>query len=275
LPEEESSLMRVGFIGAGRMGAPMVRRLGAAGHHVHALGRTDEKRKAILKLNAHSVGDVVETAERAEAVIICVFTDEQVQQICFETELLDAMAPGSALILHTTCSPRTAEAIVPVAPHVNVIDAPVSGGPQEIEAGHLTVFVGGADDAVKRVTPLLSAYGDPILHAGPTGAGQKVKLINNALFAAQIGLLREAVALGDRLGLAESTLLAALPSGSGSSRVAGHVAAGGSVGGFIDSVGEFVGKDVAVIREIVRQLGSDLGLLDDVINAGLPDDPEK
>ncbi len=86
--------MRVGFIGAGRMGAPMVQRLGYAGHHVHALGRTDEKREAILALNAHSVSEVVETADRAEAVIVCVFTDEQVQQICLETDLLDAMQSG-------------------------------------------------------------------------------------------------------------------------------------------------------------------------------------
>jgi 3-hydroxyisobutyrate dehydrogenase len=262
--------MRVGFIGAGRMGAPMVQRLGQAGHHVHAFGRTDEKRQAILALNAHSVADVVETAERAEAVIICVFTDEQVQQICLETELLDAMAPGTALIVHTTGSPSTAQAIAGVAPHLDVIDAPVSGGPHEVAAGHIALFVGGADDAVKRVTPLLGSYGDPIFHVGPTGAGQKVKLINNAMFAAQIGLVNEAVALGGRLGLAESTLLETLPSGSGSSRVTGYVAARGSIEAFVEGVGEFVGKDVAVVREIVRQLGSDLGLLDDVINAGLP-----
>jgi 3-hydroxyisobutyrate dehydrogenase-like beta-hydroxyacid dehydrogenase len=266
--------MRVGFIGAGRMGAPMVQRLGYAGHHVHALGRTDEKRKAILALNAHSVADVVETADRAEAVVICVFTDEQVQQICLETDLLDAMRPGTALIVHTTGSPATAQTIAGVAPHLDVIDAPVSGGPQEIAAGRVTLFVGGSDDAVTRMTPLLSAYGDPIFHVGPTGAGQKVKLINNAMFAAQIGLVKEAVALGGRLGLTESTLLATLPSGSGSSRVAGYVAARGSVGAFIDSAGEFVAKDVAVVREITRQLGSDLGLLDDVISAGLPHDGE-
>jgi 3-hydroxyisobutyrate dehydrogenase len=262
--------MRVGFIGAGRMGAPMVQRLGRAGHHVHAFGRTEEKRQAILALNAHSVADVVETAERAEAVIICVFTDEQVQQVCLETDLLDAMKPGSTLIVHTTGSPRTAETIAAVAPHLDIVDAPVSGGPHDIDAGRISLFLGGSDDAVKRVTPLLSAYGDPIFHVGPTGSGQKVKLINNAMFAAQIGLVSEAVALGSRLGLSESTLLATLPSGSGASKVTGYVAGRGSIGAFIDGVGEFVGKDVAVVREIARQLGSDLGLLDDVIDAGLP-----
>jgi 3-hydroxyisobutyrate dehydrogenase len=262
--------MRVGFIGAGRMGAPIIRRLAGAGHHVHAFGRTEEKRQAIVALNAHSVANVVETADRAEAVIVCVFTDDQVQRVCLETGLLDAMRPGSALIVHTTGSPRTAETIAAAAPHLDVVDAPVSGGPHDIAAGRISIFLGGSDAAVQRVTPLLSAYGDPIFHVGPTGSGQKVKLINNAMFAAQIGLVNEAVALGARLGLKESTLLATLPSGSGASKVTGYVAARGSIGAFIDGVGEFVGKDVAVVREIARQLGSDLGLLDDVIDAGVP-----
>ena len=76
------------------------------------------------------------------------------------------------------------------APHgVDVVDAPVSGGPHNAAAGALTLFVGGAEEAVARVRPVLGCYGDPVLHVGPLGAGQKVKLVNNALFAAQLGLL--------------------------------------------------------------------------------------
>jgi 3-hydroxyisobutyrate dehydrogenase-like beta-hydroxyacid dehydrogenase len=261
--------MRVGFIGVGRMGTPMVRRLTAAGHHVHALGRSDEKRRAITELNAHAVGAVAETADRADAVVVCVFTDEQVKQVCLESDLLAAMRPGSALILHTTGSPRTAEAIAAAAPHVDVLDAPVSGGPHDIAAGHVTLFVGGNDDAVDRVKPLLGAYGDPILHVGGTGIGQLVKLVNNTLFAAQIGLIAEGVRLGGRLGIDEATLLGALTQGSASSRALGNVAMAGSAATFIAAVGDFIGKDVAVVRKTVTELGGDLGILDDVVNAGL------
>ena len=63
-----------------------------------------------------------------------------------------------------------------------------------------------------RVRPVLHCYGDPVLHVGSIGAGQKVKLVNNALFAGHIGLLAESVRLGERLGLSEPTLLAALGS---------------------------------------------------------------
>jgi 3-hydroxyisobutyrate dehydrogenase-like beta-hydroxyacid dehydrogenase len=151
-----------------------------------------------------------------------------------------------------------------------VVDAPVSGGPHDAAAGQLTLFVGGAEHTVARVRPVLHCYGDPILHVGPLGTGQKVKLVNNALFAAQIGLLSDSVELATRLGVEESTLLTALPHGSAASRVVDIVAARGSVASFIETAGEFVGKDVAVIRRIAAELGSELGALDDVIEAAIP-----
>jgi 3-hydroxyisobutyrate dehydrogenase-like beta-hydroxyacid dehydrogenase len=249
----------------------MVARLVESGHEVAVLGRTAEKRSAIAQLGAAAVADTAEVSAQANAVLVCVFTDEQVRQVCLDDGLLATMSPGSALVVHTTGSPRTVETIaVRATPHdVDVVDAPVSGGPHNAAAGALTLFVGGAEDAVARVRPVLSCYGDPILHVGPLGAGQKVKLVNNALFAAQIGSLSGAMELGARLGVPESTLLSALPHGSAASRVLDIAAAGGSVASFIDMAGEFVGKDVAVARSIAAELGSDLGVLDDIIGAAM------
>ncbi|MCV7299312.1 NAD(P)-dependent oxidoreductase [Mycobacterium barrassiae] len=260
-------MTRVGFVGAGRMGGPMVSRLVESGHEVRALGRTDEKRLAVAALGAQPVAGLHDIARDADVLIVCVFTDEQVAQVC-APGVLAAMSPGSALVVHTTGSPRTVQAIAAHSPNIDVLDAPVSGGPHNTAAGALTLFVGGPDDAVARVRPVLASYGDPILHVGPLGAGQAVKLTNNALFAAQIGLLREAVALGDRLGVSEAKLLEAITHGSGASTVAGFVAAGGSVDTFVERTSEFIGKDVAVVRKIAAELGEALGLLDDVIDAG-------
>jgi len=260
--------VRVGFVGAGRMGAPMVRRLVDAGHDVHAVGRTEENRRAVAELGAHPVADLVATAPDADAVVVCVFTDDQVREICLEGSLVAGMRPGAALVLHTTGSPRTAQDIAARFPHVDVIDAPVSGGPHDIAAGHVTLFVGGDDAAVARLRPVLSAYGDPIVHAGVTGAGQLVKLVNNTMFAAQIGVVAEAVALGTRFGIDEGALLDGLTHGSGSSRVLGMIASAGSADSFIAAVGEFIGKDVAVVRRTVAELGGDLGVLDALVNVG-------
>jgi 3-hydroxyisobutyrate dehydrogenase-like beta-hydroxyacid dehydrogenase len=252
------------------MGRPMVARLVEAGHEVRALGRSDEKSIAIDQLGAKAVTELAEVCAKADAVVMCVFTDEQMREICLVDGVLTAMPAGSVLILHTTGSPRTVETIAARAAPcgVEVVDAPVSGGPHNAAAGALTLLVGGTDSAVARVRPALNCYGDPVLHVGPLGTGQKVKLINNALFAAHIGLLADAVELGTRLGVTESALLSALPHGSASSRVLDIVATRGSLSSFIDTAGEFVGKDIAVVRGIVADLGSDLGVLDVAIDAG-------
>lgn len=265
-------MTRVGFVGAGRMGAPMVRRLVECGHDVRALGRTGEKRAAVGELGAQPVGDPGEVADGADVVAVCAFTDAQVREICLDGGLLDAMTAGSVLVVHTTGSPHTAGALAGYSPAVQVLDAPVSGGPHDIAAGRLTLFVGGDEAVLDRVRPVLSSYADPILHVGGLGAGQWVKLINNTLFAAQLGMLREAAAFAGQVGVDEAGLLGAIGHGSAASRVGDIVGARGSVQAFIDSVGEFIGKDVAVVRAIAAENGTDLGLLegllDTVVHAG-------
>jgi 3-hydroxyisobutyrate dehydrogenase-like beta-hydroxyacid dehydrogenase len=261
--------MRLGFVGAGRMGHPMVRRLLGAGHQVRVLGRTAEARRALAADGARVASDIGDVGAEADAVVVCVHTDDQVRDVCLHTDLLDGMPDRSVVVVHTTGHPATVEAIAArVAPRgIQVIDAPVSGGPQDIAAGHVTLFVGGADDAVARVRPALASYGDPVLRVGPLGAGQRVKLVNNALFAAHIGLLADAVRLADQLGVDEAVLLAALPHGSAQSRALAGVAGRGSVATFAQAVAEFLGKDVHVVRTVAGELGGDLGALDAALNA--------
>ncbi|OBH29360.1 6-phosphogluconate dehydrogenase [Mycobacterium sp. E342] len=240
----------------------MVARLVEAGHHVTALGRTPEKRSDLERLGARAVHDATEAGARADVVLLCVFTDQQVREVCLDGGLLSAMRPGSALVVHTTASPRTIDALAARADGVDVIDAAVSGGPHDTAAGRLTLFVGGDDDAVVAVRPVLQCYGDPVLHVGARGCGQAVKLVNNALFAGHIGLLAQAVRWGERLGVPEPALLTALTHGSSTSRVLELVAAASSVASFIEVAGEFVHKDVAVVRTASAELGADLGALD-------------
>jgi 3-hydroxyisobutyrate dehydrogenase-like beta-hydroxyacid dehydrogenase len=262
-------MSRVGFVGAGRMGAPMVRRLADVGHDVRVLARSDEKRTAITDLGAEAVADTAAVADGADVVVVCVFTDDQVKAVCLDGDLAARMKAGAPLVLHTTGSPKTAQSIAARFKHIDVVDAPVSGGPHDIQAGHVTLFAGGSDHAVARVAPLLGAYADPILHAGPTGAGQLVKLVNNTLFAAQIGLVAEGVRLGARLGIDEKPLLNALTHGSAQSRVLSMIASAGSADAFISRVGEFIGKDVEVVRRTVAELGGDLGELQALVDASV------
>jgi 2-hydroxy-3-oxopropionate reductase len=259
--------MRVGFIGAGRMGRPMVDRLVEGGHEVRVLGRTPQARDDLLKAGAIPVAVASEAAKDAAAVIVCVFSDDQVKEVCLATGLLEAMRPGAVLVVHTTGSPATTAAIAAMAEGrgVGVIDCPVSGGPHDIAAGRLALFVGGEVSHAERVRPLLAAYGDPVLHVGPLGAGQGVKLVNNAVFAANIGLLAEAVRLGASFGVPEVLLLRAISHGSAASRALAATAGRGSVSAFSESVREFLSKDIAVVRAAAAEQGADLGVLDAAI----------
>lgn len=260
--------MRVGFVGAGRMGRPMVDRLVAAGHEVRVLGRTPQARQALREAGAVAVDGAAAVAGPADVVCVCVFSDEQVRDVCLGDGLLGAMPAGSVLVVHTTGSPATARELQGKAPEgVGVVDCPVSGGPHDIAAGAITLLAGGAAGHLDRARPVLQAYGDPILHAGPLGAGQAVKLVNNAVFAATIGLLGQAVRLGGQLGIEEKNLLDALPHGSAASRALESAARAGSVATFAAAAGEFLGKDIAVVRATAAGLGADLGVLDDAIRA--------
>ena len=259
--------MRLGFVGAGRMGRPMVDRLVAAGHDVSVLARTQQARDDLETAGAHPVADIKDAARDAAVVCVCVFSDQQVRQVCLDDGLLDAMPEQSALVLHTTGSPRTAQAVAAkAAPRgIAVVDSPVSGGPHDIAAGRVTLLVGGAGADIERIRPVLAAYGDPILHVGPLGAGQGVKLVNNAVFAANIGLLAQAATMAAEFGVEEPVLLGALPHGSSASFALSAVARRGSVTAFAEAVREFLAKDVAVVRRVAADQGATLGVLDAAI----------
>jgi 3-hydroxyisobutyrate dehydrogenase-like beta-hydroxyacid dehydrogenase len=171
------------------------------------------------------------------------------------------------LVVHTTGSPDTAEAIAARAAErgIGVLDAPVSGGPHDVAAGRVTLFVGGAADVVARIRPVLASYGHPVLHLGPLGVGQRVKLVNNVLFAAQVGLLADAIRLGGQLGVDEAVLLRALPHGSAASRALDGAAGRGSVAAFTAAVGGFLGKDLDVTRQMAGDLGAELGAVGRVL----------
>jgi 2-hydroxy-3-oxopropionate reductase len=260
--------MRLGFVGAGRMGRPMVRRLLAAGHAVSVLGRSVTARAELAAEGFTVVSDLSAVAAGAQAVLVCVYSDEQVRRV--GPALLAQMASGSTLVIHTTVNPGTIESLLAPAARrqdINLVDAPVSGGPPDIAAGHVTLFVGADETAFGHLRPVLSAYGDPILHMGQPGAGQRMKLVNNALFAANLGLLAHAVRLGTEWGLDEAAVLEALGHGSAASRALAGAAARASVARFAASAGPFLDKDIDVVRALAEELGADLGPLDGALTA--------
>jgi 3-hydroxyisobutyrate dehydrogenase-like beta-hydroxyacid dehydrogenase len=256
----------VGFVGAGRIGRPMVERLLTAGHRVRVSGRSGQ---ALAALGAQPVAEPAAVARSAQVVCVCVHNDPQVQDVLWERGLADAMEPGSALVLHTTGSPATTARLTEHLRErdVEVVDAPVSGTPADVAAGEITLFVGATRAGYSRVEPVLNVYAAPVLHLGEPGDGQRVKLINNALFTANIGLLAQAVRTGAGLGINEQSLLDALRHGSGSSYALLRIREAEGVAAFADQVGEFVGKDVGVVRSVAAESGVTLGVFEDAARA--------
>ena len=132
----------------------------------------------------------------------------------------------------------------------------------------MTLFVGGADDAVGASRPVLSAYGDPILHVGPHRRRASWSSWSTTRCSPRRSGSQRGRQLGARLGVDEGPLLAALTHGSSQSRVLSMIAAAGFDRRLRSAVGEFVGKDIAVVRDTVAELGGDLGLLDALVDAG-------
>jgi 3-hydroxyisobutyrate dehydrogenase-like beta-hydroxyacid dehydrogenase len=260
--------MKIGFIGAGRMGRPMVDRLTAAGHDVTILVRRPEARAA-AEADGLTCAETVSAAVcNADAVCIVVLNDEQVRSVCLGDDgALAAMTPGATLIQHTTSDPATAQLLAEsgAARGVRVVDAALSGGPHDIAAGTLTLWVGGDEAVVEDMRPLLGTYASTILAVGPLGNGQRVKLVNNALFVAQVGLAIDAVRLAGSLGIDEHALLSALQHGSGTSRALGVVARGPSVDAVPDRLGDLMRKDLGVVREVAQRAGADLGIIGTVL----------
>jgi 3-hydroxyisobutyrate dehydrogenase-like beta-hydroxyacid dehydrogenase len=256
--------MRVGFVGLGEMGLPMAERILGAGHELQFFARRPEVVEATAALGGRAVDVAPAVARDAEVVIVCVYSDAQVREVALgERGIAAALEPGATLVVHTTGSPRTAEdlAAVAAARNAHVLDAPVSGGPAAIRAGAITLLVGGDGDVLARCRPVLGTYGDPIVHLGPLGSGQRTKLVNNLLFGAHIALVAEASRLLEGFGMDPAPALAAITNGSGDSAVLRLAVQMGSAHALLAMAGRFVEKDVATAEAVAQELGADTGLL--------------
>lgn len=255
---------RVGIIGVGEMGRPLVDRLLAAGHRVAAHVRRAELKNELAAAGVEIAPTIAALGRGRDFVLLYVYADEQVRTLALEDGLVEAMDAGAMLVIHTTGSPKTAEAVAARAKPrgVTVVDAAGSGGPAKVAAGEVTMLVGGTAEDFARVETLLAAYAKPILHVGPLGAGQKVKLVNNAMFGAHIQLALEACRVGRQFGLDAGELAKILGHhGSGGSEVMKIIGAIGSPEALVRGAGRFVYKDVAVAEALAAELGADLGLI--------------
>jgi 3-hydroxyisobutyrate dehydrogenase-like beta-hydroxyacid dehydrogenase len=199
-----------------------------------------------------------------------VFDDAQVRAVLLGQAgpgdgALGAMPSGATVVIHTTCGPDLVNALQDAAPDgVRVLDAPVSGRAPDILAGRITLLAGGEEAHLEAVRPVLASYGDPILYLGPLGSGQRVKLLNNLLFAVNMRLAGDVGELAERLGLDPVAAMRAIGASSGASYALNAVTEFGGPAAALPRVREFLDKDVSFVQALAAELGVDLGRLGEI-----------
>jgi 3-hydroxyisobutyrate dehydrogenase-like beta-hydroxyacid dehydrogenase len=254
--------LTVGMVGIGNMGMPVARRIHAAGYPVNAFARRAEVMAEARSFGAQESATLAELAATSDVVIVNVFSDDQVREVALgRNGIMAHMHPGSVLVNHTTGRPSTAQELAEGARQrgFSMLDCAMSGGPMDIAAGQLTLLVGGDRAALKAVRPVLASYSSPILYVGEAGDAQKVKLLNNTLFGAQVALVAQIEKCARQLEMDPALVLPAIRECSGDSYALGAALGMGSAAGLVEAAKRYIQKDVAVCAEIAAELGADLG----------------
>jgi 3-hydroxyisobutyrate dehydrogenase-like beta-hydroxyacid dehydrogenase len=194
----------VGVVGLGAMGSRIARRIGDAGHELVVWNRNPARAEALVAARAVAAASPAGLARRVEAVITMVFDPRALVDVTEGPDgIVAGMGDGTTLIQMSTVGPDSTSRLAGQLPGDALLDSPVLGSVSEAESGTLNVFVGGEPGPVERWEPLLSILGT-VLHVGPVGAGTAAKLVANTTLVDVIGILGEALALADGLGLSSA-----------------------------------------------------------------------
>lgn len=246
-------MTRVGFIGLGSQGAPMARRIVAAGHPTTLWARRPTTLEPFADTPARFASSPAELAAASDLVCLCVVNDADVEDVLTRTDgVLAGLRPNGLVAVHSTVHPDTCRALA--ARGISVVDAPVSGGGPAAAAGKLLVMVGGEPEHVETCRPVFATYGDPVVHIGPLGVGQLTKLLNNVLFAANLATAASTLALARDLGVDPTRLAEVISHGTANSFALGRIsAAGGTLERIAAHAGGLLRKDVRLVTELAEQ----------------------
>ena len=221
------SVKRVGFIGLGIMGAPMAANLLKAGFELTVWNRSPSRTKPLLKAGARGEESPAKVAAASEVTLSCVTNSGDVEEVALGPEgVIHGAKPGSVYIDCSTISPDTARKVARelAERQVSMLDAPVSGGDVGAIAGTLAIMAGGEAAVFERCLPVFQAMGKTIVHVGPAGAGQVVKLCNQVAGGLNLLAAAEAVNLARRSGVDPAKMLEVVSAGAAGSWMLSNLA---------------------------------------------------
>ncbi len=219
----------IGFIGLGVMGRPMAGNLLEAGHDLVVYNPSPAAVEELVGRGAEAAGNPAEVAGQAEVVMIMVPDSPQVAEVMLgEDGVLSAATDGQLVIDLSSIAPASAASVAEQARErgVRFLDAPVSGGEQGAIDGTLSIMVGGEAADFDTAKPLLDVLGKTVIHVGPPGAGQTVKLANQMLVGGIIELVSEAFVLLEASGVDMAAAVQVLAGGLAGNAILDKKAAG-------------------------------------------------
>ena len=253
--------MDVGFIGLGRMGMPMCRRLLESGYDLTVHNRSQGKVEQLAKLGAHGALSPVEVTRRVDIVLTCLPDVATVEDVFLGQDgIVSAARPGQVLVDHSTVSPSTSRTIARAAEDrgADFLDAPISGGVERASDGTLTIMVGGGREAFQKALPVFKSFGTSVRLVGAVGSGSVVKLVNQLLCSVHSLVAAEALVMGAKAGADPEVLLEILSTSWGQSFMLSRNGPVMVERGFADARAplRLYAKDLALVQQFAREIGS-------------------
>ncbi|WP_017727146.1 NAD(P)-dependent oxidoreductase [Halalkalibacterium ligniniphilum] len=197
-------MKKVGFIGLGTMGLPMVKHLLSNGFDTYVVSRSRGPIEQAVALGAIEASSPKDLMEAVDVVMTCLPVPQSILDV-YEGDdgLIAGLSPGKVIVDHSTVDRETNERVYEQIQKKGAyfVDAPVSGGPMGAEAGTLTIMCGGDDEGFSLSRDVMDAYGDYIVHVGPVGSGTVVKLLNNMLIGVHQAALGECFIMAEKAGV--------------------------------------------------------------------------
>src|SRR5699024_10042181 len=213
----------VGMVGVGLMGHGIAMNICRNGYPLTLLKHSgNQPVDDLIDQGAETTEQISVLAEQAEVIILCVTGTPQVEDILYGADaLLEKLRPGTTVIECSTAIPSSTEKIAEdvVTARCEFLDTPMTRTPKEAAQGRLNLIVGGDADTLKKHKRLLASFAENIFHAGPAGAGHRMKLIHNYVSLGFSTILAEAVACAKKAGTDADVVLDILSSGGGQGTV--------------------------------------------------------
>ncbi len=203
----------IGFIGIGLMGLPMCQRLLNGGFDLTVFNRNPDKCAPLVEQGAKQVLSIQELAAQVDVIMLCISNTDSVLQV--SEQLHPYLKMGQIIVDFSSISPDATQELCKRAQQKGVswIDSPVSGGVAGAMAGTLAIMIGGDEQKVDSIRPLLKPLSASVTYMGATGSGQTTKICNQMLVSCNVLVMAEVMALAKRCGVDATRIPQALKGG--------------------------------------------------------------